>query len=201
SAEQWIPDGMVPRAGDTIRMPAYARTLRRLVAAGESGRTREARIDAARTEWGSGFVARAAEEFVSRPHRHSTGTDHAGVLSVDDMSTFSAAYETPVTFSFRGHTIAKTGAWGQGPVLLRALAILDGYDAADIDPSTGAGAHRVLEALKLALADRDAYYGDPDPASGHVAPLDVLLSPAYAQSRRAQIDDRASAEFRPGAVP
>lgn len=201
SAEQWIPDGMVPRAGDTIRMPAYARTLRRLVAAGESGRTREARIDAARTEWGSGFVARAAEEFVSRPHRHSTGTDHAGVLSVDDMSTFSAAYETPVTFSFRGHTIAKTGAWGQGPVLLQALAILDGYDAADIDPSTGAGAHRVLEALKLALADRDAYYGDPDPASGHVAPLDVLLSPAYAQSRRAQIDDRASAEFRPGAVP
>ncbi|MDN5852602.1 MAG: gamma-glutamyltransferase family protein, partial [Actinomycetia bacterium] len=201
SAQQWIPDGVVPQAGAMIRMPAYARTLRRLVAAGEPASTRDARIDAARTEWGSGFVARAAEEFLAQPHRHPSGTDHAGVLTVDDMATFSAAYETPVTFEFRGHTIAKTGAWGQGPVLLQALSILDGYDAVDLDPSTGVGAHRILEALKLALADRDAYYGDPDPSTGRTAPLDVLLSPAYAQSRRAQIGDRASAEFRPGPVP
>ena len=201
SADQWIPDGRVPRAGDTIRMPAYARTLRRLVTAGESASTREARIDAVRAEWGSGFVARAVEGFLAHPHRHSSGTDHAGVLTVDDMASFSAAYEPAVTFRFRGHTIAKTGAWGQGPVLLQALAILDAFDTADLDPSTGAGAHRILEALKLALADRDAYYGDPDPSTGRVAPLDVLLSPAYAQSRRDLIEDRASAEFRPGTIP
>ncbi|MGH3358054.1 MAG: gamma-glutamyltransferase family protein, partial [Nocardioidaceae bacterium] len=200
SRELWMPDGTAPRPGDPVRLVGYARTLRRLAEAGAAPSTREARIDAARTAWGSGFVAEAIASFHRRPHRHSGGTDHAGVITVDDLAAFSASYEPAVTLDFRGHTIAKTGPWGQGPVLLQALAILDGYDAADIDPSTSGGAHRVLEALKLALADRDAHYGDPDPESGRGAPLDVLLSAEYAATRRALIGERASVEFRPGTV-
>jgi gamma-glutamyltranspeptidase / glutathione hydrolase len=201
SRDVWMPDGRIPRAGDVVTMARYADTLRRLVESAASGTTREERIEAARREWGSGFVARAVEEFVTRPHRHSTGTDHAGVLTAADMTGFSASYEPATTMEFHGVTVAKTGPWGQGPVLLQTLAILDGFEPHEIDPSTGAGAHRVLEALKLAMADRDAYYGDPDPVSGtERAPLDVLLSQEYAATRRALIGERASHEFRPGTV-
>src|SRR5674476_711557 len=96
---------------------------------------------------------------------------------------------------FRGHTIAKTGPWGQGPALLQMLAILDGFDDEHLDPSTALGAHTIIEAEKLALADREAYYGDAD------VPLAYLLSAEYAAERRALIGDEASVEFRPGTVP
>jgi gamma-glutamyltranspeptidase/glutathione hydrolase len=194
SRDQWMPDGRVPAPGDVVRMPAYAATLRRLVEAGGDTLSREERIDAARDAWSRGFVAEAIEEFVRTPHRHSSGTDHAGVMTAADLAGWSASYEPATTLDFRGVTVAKSGPWGQGPVLLQALAILDGFADDELDPSTGPGAHRILEALKLAMADRDSYYGD-----GFV-PLDVLLSPAYAAERRALITERASHEFRPGRV-
>ncbi|AXJ10161.1 gamma-glutamyltransferase family protein [Arthrobacter sp. PM3] len=197
SAEQWMPGGRIPAAGELVRNPAYARTLERLVAAGRAswGGTREFRIDAARREWREGFVARAMVESVQAPHRHSSGTDHRGVLALADLAGFEAGYEPAATVEFRGHTIAKTGPWGQGPALLQTLAILDGFEDRFLDPSTELGAHTILEALKLALADRDAYYGDSD------VPLDYLLSADYCAGRRALITDRASHDFRPGRVP
>nr|WP_218885855.1 gamma-glutamyltransferase [Kineococcus aurantiacus] len=196
SAALWMPDGRVPAAGDVITNPAWARTLQRLLDAGKDAGSREERIEAFRTEWREGFVAREAVEFLRTPHRHSSGTDHAAVLEVSDWSAFSAGYEPATTVEFRGTTVAKTGPFGQGPVLLQALRLLDGFDDADLDPSTVRGAHTVLEALKLALADRDAWYGseaDPDV-------LRELLSEEYAATRRALITDRASHEFRPGTV-
>jgi gamma-glutamyltranspeptidase/glutathione hydrolase len=96
---------------------------------------------------------------------------------------------------FRGHTIAKTGPWGQGPALLQTLAILAGFEDRYLDPSTELGAHTILEAQKLALADREAYYGDTD------VPLAYLLSEEYCASRRDLITEQASHEFRPGTVP
>ncbi|MEE6296128.1 gamma-glutamyltransferase family protein [Georgenia wangjunii] len=207
SAQQWMPAGRPPRAGETVRNEAYARTLERLLEAGHATTStgpagtrvdagpvgsREDRIEAARSEWREGFVARAAVDFLRTPHRHSSGTDHAGVMTVEDFAAFSAGYEPATTLEFRGLTIAKTGAWGQGPALLQTLAILDGFDDDHLDPSTAVGAHTILEAQKLALADREAYYGDDD------VPLTTLLSPAYAAERRALITDRASAELRPG---
>ena len=89
------------------------------------------------------------------------------------LAGFEAGYETAATVEFRGHTIAKTGPWGQGPALLQTLAILDGFEDGFLDPSTELGAHTILEAQKLALADREAYYGDTD------VPLDYLLSEEY----------------------
>ena len=195
SAAQWMPEGRAPREGEIIRNEAYAAVLDRLVAAGAAEDTREGRIEAARREWREGFVARAAVDFLSAPHRHSSGTDHAGVMTMEDFAGFQAGFEPAATFDFRGFTIAKTGAWGQGPALLQTLAILAGFEDERLDPSTELGAHTILEAQKLAVADREAYYGDAD------VPLEYLLSEEYAAQRRALITDTASHEFRPGNVP
>jgi gamma-glutamyltranspeptidase/glutathione hydrolase len=194
SAELWLPDGEVPAAGAIVRNPAWAGVLERLVAAGAGAATREERIDAARREWREGFVARAIDEFVRTPHRHSPGTDHAGVLTADDMASFSASYEEAVTGSFRGHTIAKAGPWTQGPALLQILNILEPLDDELLDPSNPDGAHTILEATKLAFADRDAHFGDGIDAER----LRTLLSAEYAAERRALIGEAASGEVRPG---
>jgi gamma-glutamyltranspeptidase/glutathione hydrolase len=195
SAALWMPEGRPPCEGELIRNEAYARVLGSLVGAAADGGTREERIDAARIEWRTGLVAQAAAEFVRTPHRHSSGLDHAGVITVEDFAGFEAGYEEATTLEFRGYTIAKTGPWGQGPALLQTLAILDGFDDERLDPSTAIGAHTILEAQKLAIADREAYYGDAD------VPMEYLLSAEYAAERRALITDEASREFRPGTVP
>nr|WP_141782752.1 gamma-glutamyltransferase [Nocardioides albertanoniae] len=194
SAAHWLPDGELPEPDSMVRNEAYADVLDRLVAAGDGAATREDRIDAARAAWGSGFVAEAVERFVRTPHRHASGTDHAGVITLADMAGFSAAYEAPVTTEFRGHTIAKAGAWTQGPVLLQTLNLLEPLADALLDPCTEAGAHTILEASKLAFADRDAHYGDgADPET-----IQTLLSQEYAATRRPLIADVASREVRPG---
>ncbi len=200
SAALWMPDGKVPAGGDIVKNLAYAGVLERLIAAGEPAAgedagSREARIDAARVEWREGFVATAAVAFLAEPHRHSSGTDHAGVITEADFAGCSAGYEPAATLEFRGYTIAKTGPWGQGPALLQTLGILDGFDDEYLDPSTTLGAHTILEAQKLAIADREAYYGDA------AVPLAYLLSPEYAAERRQLIGKQASHEFRPGRVP
>lgn len=195
SAEQWMPGGEVPEDGATLTNPDYARVLRELITAGGGEASREAKIDAARTEWKTGTVAQASAEFVRTAHRHSDGGDYAGVLTAEDFAHVSAGYEPAVSVEFRGYTIAKTGPWGQGPVLLQALKILEEFDDEHLDPGTELGAHTVLEALKLALADRDTYYADGE------VPLETLLSEGYAAARRALITESASHEFRPGEIP
>lgn len=198
SAKLWMPDGKIPAAGDLIINEEYAEVLRSLIAAGDGlpaespNATRSGRVRAAREEWKTGNVARAIADFVRTPHRHSTGTDHAGLITTEDVANFSAGFDDAATIDFRGYTIAKTKAWGQGPVLLQALKILDGFDDVHLDPSTEIGAHTILEALKLAMADRDTYYGDFD------VDLTTLLSDDYAAQRRDLIGDEASPEHRPG---
>lgn len=195
SAELWMPQGRAPEPGSLIRNPQYAAVLRGLITAGQDGTSREDQIEAARREWKTGAVAQQASAFAATPHRHSDGQDHSGVIVEEDFAAFDADTEEPASITFRGFTITKTGPWGQGPVLLQALKILEGFDDADLDPATEQGAHRILEALKLALADRDTYYGDDDVALEH------LLSEDYAASRRALIGEDASHDFRPGDVP
>ena len=203
SAAQWMPDGRVPEPGDLLTNRPYAQVLRELIEAG-AGITaaaapdaRAARIAAARDRWRTGRVAQDASAFAAVPHRHSDGADHAGMVTAADFAASSADFEDPVTITFRGFTIAKTGPWGQGPVLLQALKILEDLPDSQLDPSTELGAHTILEVIKLAYADRDAYYGDPD---GEGVDLPVLLSAEYAAERRALIGERASLEHRPGRI-
>ncbi|MGP5195633.1 gamma-glutamyltransferase family protein [Arthrobacter rhombi] len=194
SAERWLPDGKLPAEGSLLYNPTYASLLEGLGREAAAGADRAAGIDAARELWAR-TVGAEAEAFLSTPHRHSSGTDHAGVMTAADVAGFRASYEPAATVIFRGHTIAKTGPWGQGPALLLALAILEGYDDEYLDPSTELGAHTILEALKLAMADREAYFGDTD------VPLEYLLGAEYTAQRRKLITERASHDFRPGTVP
>ena len=192
SAAQWLPEGKVPQAGDLVRNPAWASTLQRLADAAPGARV--AGIDAARALWRE-QAGRAAGDFAATAHRHSSGRDHSWVITAADFAAFEAGYERPVSIDFRGYTITKVGGWSQGPVLLQTLQILAGFSDDRLDPSTTLGAHTILEAQKLAFADRDAYYGDDENI-----PLDVLLSPEYAAQRRTLIAETASHEFRPGRV-
>src|SRR5690349_2565572 len=193
SAATRLPDGRVPTT--THRLPALAATWRRLLAEAV-GPTREAQIDAARAAWYRGFVAEAIEEFVATPVRDSTGRDHAGLLTADDLAGWSCSYEDAVVVEAGGGwAVAKPGAWSQGPVLAQTLQLLRDADLDYVDGvPTEATVHRVTEAAKLAFADREAWYGDSAPV-----PLEALLSRAYADERRALIGDTASMELRPGA--
>ena len=180
SGEVYLP---VPEAGRLFRNLPLADTYGRI--ARSPGGSREARIDAARDAFYRGFVADAVDRFFA---------DEDGLLSGEDMAGWHATTEAPVTLDFRGHTICKTGPWGQGPVMLQQLALLDGFDLAAMSP--GEYAHTVVECAKLAFADREAWYGDPDFAD---VPLDGLLSAGYADARRALVGGQASRELRPGA--
>jgi gamma-glutamyltranspeptidase/glutathione hydrolase len=202
SAARWLDAaGNAPTPGSIVKNPEYAQVLLRLIAAGPDDGTRAERIEAARAAWKTGFVAQAMEAFSAVPHHHSDGREHAGVLEAADLADFVPGDEDPVTLEFRGYSIAKTGAWGQGPVLLQMLQILEAYGRLHgltdehLDPSTAFGIHVIAEAEKLALADRDAWYGDPRFVD---VPLATLLSDAYAEERAALIGERASAELRPG---
>ncbi|MBX3116756.1 MAG: gamma-glutamyltransferase [Cryobacterium sp.] len=192
SADLWLPGGNPPLRGSYFRNLPLARTLERLAKAAK-GASRESRIDAARAEWSEGFVAESAEKFLAKPHRHSNGADLPGVITAADFAAFRAQFETAVCADFRGVTIAKAGPWSQGPALLEMLGILDGFRDHELDPATPVGAHNILEAEKLALADRESYFGDSNQGV-----LSELLSPEYLAGRRALIGPEASREFRPG---
>ena len=172
SAELYLP---APRPGTTFRNPQLAATWKRLLA--ESGGT----VEGARRAYYEGFVAEEIDRF---------SREHGGLLTGEDMARWRATLEPPATFGYRGLTVCKTGAWGQGPAGLQQLALLQGYDLGSM--SEADFVHVVTEAAKLAFADRDANYGDAD------VPLDLLLSPEYNDERRALIGEEASGELRPG---
>ncbi|UCM91044.1 gamma-glutamyltransferase family protein [Streptomyces marincola] len=194
SAEVYLPGGRAPAPGALLRNPWLAATWRRLLAeAGAAGGDREARIEAARRVWREGFIAESIAAHAARPAMDSSGRRHAGVLTGDDLAGWSAGYEAPVTYDWRGWTVCKAGPWSQGPVLLQQLALLDdGIDASAL--GTPEYVHALVEGGKLAMADREAWYGDAAPV-----PLPDLLSPAYNAERRALIGPTASTAFRPGA--
>lgn len=180
SAARWLPDGEPPAPGSLVRDPAYARVLREL---GRGG-----------LEYWRGEVAETIGAFAARPSWHpEDGREHAGALTAADARAFEPDIAGRAeTRLFRGTTVAKAGAWSQGPVQLLMLALLDGMPDERLDPSTAEGLHTILEVEKLALADRDAWFGDG-------ADLSALFDPAYLAERRALVGERASSEFRPGA--
>ena len=195
SAALWLRDGG-PQAGKLWRNPTLAETYARVVREAEApGRSREQEIEAARDAWYGGFVAEAVDRFVKTPHMDTSGERHAGVITGQDLAGWRAGVEAPLAGGFMGHTVLKCGPWSQGPTMLQTLALLDGMDLAGMDPVGAQFVHVVAEAMKLAFADREAFYGDPDFTD---VPMQALLSAEYTAQRRALIGEQASMEFRPG---
>ena len=199
SANQWLVGGKAPKPGSIYANKPLARTWKRLLdEAKAAGGDRIAQIDAIRHAWHQGFVAEEIDKFCRLTEvLDVSGERHKAVLTGDDMARWQASYDAPATYDFNGYTVAKPGAWSQGPAHLQALALLKGFDLASMDPTGPEFVHTVTEAIKLAFADRDAFYGDPDFVK---VPLEQLLSDAYNDERRKLIGDSASMELRHGSV-
>ncbi|GAA2724863.1 gamma-glutamyltransferase [Cellulomonas aerilata] len=197
SSAVYLPDGHAPAPTERFRNVALGRTLERLAAAADAaGPDREAGIEAARAAFYEGFVAEEVDRFVRTTSvMDATGRPHAGLLRYDDLAGWRVREERAATAELAGRTIAKTGPWGQGPALLQQLTVLAGMDLADTRPGSAELVHTVVESAKLAYADRDAWYGDPDHTD---VPLATLLSGPYADARRRLIGSDASDELRPG---
>ncbi|MDF9302151.1 gamma-glutamyltransferase family protein [Tritonibacter mobilis] len=200
SAAVWTPDGKAPEPNALFKNPDLADTYARLIEEGEAaGAERTTQIDAARSAWREGFVAEAIFDYLADACvMDVSDKKHGAVLAPADMKTWRASYEETLSYDYEGWTIHKTHAWSQGPVLLQALAILKGFDLGAMDPMGAEFVHTVTEAMKLAYADREAYYGDP--AQSEI-PMDVLLSEDYNATRRKLITAEASQAQRPGRVP
>jgi gamma-glutamyltranspeptidase/glutathione hydrolase len=199
SYETWLPGGAAPEPWSNFKNPVLAETWKRVVAEAESKSDREAQIEATRDAYYRGFVAEAIDTYVSKTKvMDASGERHKGVLTADDMANWQATIEAPQSYDYHGWTVAKIGPWGQGPVFLQTLALLKGFDIASMDPAGADFVHTVTEAMKLAFADRELYYGDPNFTN---VPLETLLSDTYADERRRLISPEASLALRPGRLP
>jgi len=190
SAKTYYPDGRVPDVGELFRQPNLARTMRTIAAADQAAfaktHDRVKAIRAGRDAFYTGSIARRIAD-----------ADRAagGLFTYEDLANYHGRIEKPTTTRFRGFDVYKAGPWNQGPVLLQTLNILEGIDLKSAGENTAEYIHQVHEAIKLAYADRNAYYGDPAFAA---VPINGLLSKPYAAERRRLIGPQASLEQRVG---
>jgi gamma-glutamyltranspeptidase/glutathione hydrolase len=197
SAAIYLPGGDVPKTGRLFRNPTIAATYQRVLREAEAaGGDREAQIEAARNAWYAGFVAEAIDKFCrGEAVMDNSGRRHRGLLSGEDMANWRPTIEAPLTYDYHGYTVAKCGPWTQGPILLQQLALLRDLDLDGMDTLGGRFVHTVTEAAKLAFADREAWYADPNFVD---VPMASLLGDAYNAERRKLIGESASFELRPG---
>jgi gamma-glutamyltranspeptidase/glutathione hydrolase len=184
----FYPNGTVPKRGDLVRMPLLAKTLRDLAAAEKKAHgNRVKKIQAVRDAFYRGSIAKRLAAFSEA---------NGGLLEYQDLAGFKAETDQPRSTTYHGVEVHKPGFWTQGPVMLEALNILEGFDLKAMGHNSPQYLHTVIEAVKLAFADRDRYYGDPKFSK---IPEEVLLSKEYAAERRKLIDpNHASMESRPG---
>jgi gamma-glutamyltranspeptidase/glutathione hydrolase len=186
STALYLRDGRAYRAGEVLVQRELGETLRRMMAAEKkAGGSRATGVRAARDEFYRGETARRIAEF----HRANDGP-----LAAADLADFSVEVEPALTTAFGRYEVAACGFWCQGPVLLQMLNILEGIDLQALGHNSPAYLHRLIETIKIAFADRDAYYADPAVVK---VPADRLLSKAYAQTRRALVRERAWREMVP----
>ena len=183
----FYPNGGPPRPGSMLVQTALGGTLRAMADAESSASgDRAAGLRAARDAFYEGGIARTIVE-----GSRSVG----GILEMEDLAGYRARFDRPVGTSYRGYEVHGHSTWTQGPVLLQALNILESFDLKAMGHNSPAYIHTLAEAIKLAMADRQAYYGDPEYAD---VPLDRLLSKAYAAERAKRIDpNRAWPETPP----
>ena len=185
----FLPNGQVPKVGDIFVQADLARTLRELVAAEKAGAKsgRHAGLVAARNYFYEGPIAKRIGDYMQH---------NGGLLAAEDFAKFHAAVGAPATITYRGYEVYKPGFWTQGPAMLEALNLLEGYDLKAMGHNSADYIHTLTESLKLAFADRDRYYGDPNFIK---IPATELLSKNYAELRRSLIEkQRASLAQQPG---
>jgi gamma-glutamyltranspeptidase/glutathione hydrolase len=199
SAETYLPGGEVPGIGQLLRNPGWYSTFKEVAEIESKAGSRSAGIDAARKHFYDGPIARAIVEFTqSFRCRDVYSKENHGLITLEDFHRYHARFEEPVTVNYRGIDVYKCGPWCQGPVFLQQLNLLEGYDLRDMGHNTVEYLHTWIECAKLAFADREQYYADPDYV---VVPLGMLLSKEYAEKRRKLVDpDKASILLRPGGV-
>jgi gamma-glutamyltranspeptidase/glutathione hydrolase len=192
SMEHFVPNGVVARPGEIFRQPDLARTLRAMAAAEKkalaAGATREAAIDAVRDYFYRGEIAKKIDAFSKANN---------GLLRYEDFAAFHLEPEEAVSTEFHGVRVYKPGFWSQGPAMIEALNMLSLVNFTGMRFNSADYINTLVEAMKLAYADRDTYYGDPKFVK---IPEATLLSMDYAAKRRALIGKNASLEFRPGQI-
>ncbi len=199
SGKIFLPDGKVPEIGDLFVQRDLARTLTRLVEA-EAAHKEEGRSAGLKAARDLFYAGEMAEEIVAFQKnlklKDANGFESAGLLEVADLAGFHSRIEEPTRTTYRGIDVYKAGFWTQGPVLLQALNIVEGYDLQALGHNSPEYIHLLAEAMKLAFADREWYYADPDFVG---VPQQGLLSKEYAAKRRDLIDlEHASVTLRPG---
>ena len=186
----WLkPDRSMYKPGETIRLPALARTLKRMVEAEKEAKAkgRAAGVIAARDRFYKGDIAREMVAFLQK---------HDAPFEYSDFAEFYARVEAPAQTTYRGYTVYKHSFGSQGPVLLQTLNILENFDLKAMGHASADYLHTIVEAMKLAYADRDSYYADPEFVK---VPGEGLLSKAYAKERAKLIDPkRASKSYIAG---
>ena len=200
SAAVYLQGGNVPKPGVLFANQTLADTYTRVLREAESaGGDRVAQIESARKTWSQGFIAEAIDKFCrTQEVMDVSGERHRGVLTGADMARWQAHVEAPLTYDYGRCTVCKPGVWSQGPVLLQQLALLKGYHFDALDPIGPDFIHLQVEAAKLAFADREKFYGDPDFVK---VPAELLLSDTYNDERRTLITNKASLDLRPGVIP
>jgi gamma-glutamyltranspeptidase / glutathione hydrolase len=189
SVKVYFPGGEAPKAGDIFKNPDLGRTLRKLVEAekANAAKGRHEALKAARDRFYKGDIARTMAKF---------SEEQGGLFRYEDFAEYTAKFETPVSTDYRGYRVYKNASANQGPTELFALNILEGYDLKALKHNSPEYIHTSIEAVKLALADREKYLGDMDFIQ---IPFEGLLSKDYARERRALIDPaKASLDMRPG---
>ncbi|MGW2377903.1 gamma-glutamyltransferase family protein [Kitasatospora sp. NPDC001683] len=197
SGRTYLVNGAPPAAGSRMRNPALASTYQRILREAEAaGAGREQQIRAAHAAFYSGFVAEAIDTHLRHTETlDATGRRHRGLLTGDDLARWMPPTENTTSYHYQGLDVHKPGPWSQGPVFLQQLALLEGFDLTAMGLDSADYLHTVTECAKLAYADREAWYGDPDFSD---VPVTALLDRDYNEQRRKLIDDRAAAELRPG---
>ena len=188
--EVFYPGGSLPAVGDRFVQPQLAATLRLLVQAeANTSGSRHDGLRAARAVFYEGELARRIAAFSERC---------GGLLRHDDLTAYQSRIEKPIETHFAGHAVHTQSTWSQAGVLLQTLNLLEHLDLRALGHNSPAYVHTVSEALKLAFADRECYYGDPEFAA---VPIDGLLDKAYAAQRLQAIGQRACPELPPPGTP
>jgi len=181
-----------PEPGEIFRQPDLAASLRKLVEAERqalrSGKDRKAAIHAAYERFYKGDIARDLVGAVR---------ELGGLFTLEDLAGWKVKIEEPVHTSYKGIEVYKLTTWVQGPVMLQALNILESFDLKAMGYDSARYIHTLYQAMNLAYADRDFYYGDP--SFSPAPPIEGLLSKDYARERAKLIRaDRNDPDIRPG---